>query len=285
MEHFETGVGVLTTVPSRLFVAALVLVTSCTSDNSTLGLVGSVERTLVELSAPASEVIVALPFERGQHVGVGEVVARLDATLAQAEVARTEADVAGMEARVLASTRDLERIKGLRRDKIASEDQLEHAQLETDEATARRREASARLTAANKRLQDCTIVAPVAGVVDQLPFDVGERVPAGAVVAVLLQDGDPWVRIWIPARAVAQLSPGTPVKVQIDGVATLLGGRLLDIAREPEFTPHYALTERERVYLVYEARVLIENTVTTLRPGMPATVTISLQPPSAEVTP
>jgi HlyD family secretion protein len=274
----------VTAQPLRLLVAAFALLAGCNSDDSTLTLVGSVERTLVELSAPASEVIVALPFERGQHVDVGAVVARLDPTLAQAEVARAEADVAGMEARVLASTRDLERIKGLRRNKIASEDQLEHAQLETDEATARRREASARLAAANKRLHDCTIVAPVAGVLDQLPFDVGERVPAGAVVAVLLQDGDPWVRIWIPARAVALLAPGTPVNIHIDGVMDTLGGHLLDIAREPEFTPHYALTERERVYLVYEARVLIESAL-TLRPGTPATVTISLQPPPAEVTP
>jgi HlyD family secretion protein len=47
---------------------------------------------------------------------------------------------------------------------------------------------------------------------------------------------------------------------------------VLDVAREPEFTPHYALTERERVHLVYEARVAIEDSPTTLRPGIPAEV-------------
>jgi hypothetical protein len=47
---------------------------------------------------------------------------------------------------------------------------------------------------------------------------------------------------------------------------------VLDVAREPEFTPHYALTERDRVHLVYETRVRIENAPAELRPGVPAEV-------------
>jgi hypothetical protein len=49
---------------------------------------------------------------------------------------------------------------------------------------------------------------------------------------------------------------------------------VLDISREPEFTPHYALTERDRVHLVYETRVRIENAPPQLRPGVPAEVTV-----------
>jgi HlyD family secretion protein len=256
--------------------ATLFPLAGCNPDDATLELVGSVERTLVELSAPVSEVIVALPFERGQHVDAGSVVASLDATLAQAEVARAEAEVAAMNARTQVAVSDRTRIIGLHRKKIASEDQLEHAQLAADEAAARLREASARLAAANKHLQDCTVLAPIGGVVDQLPFDVGERVPAGAVVAVLLQDGDPWVRVWVPERAIARLAPGDAATVRIGGLNDELSGRILDIGREPEFTPHYALTERERVYLVYETRVAIDGS-SVLRPGTPATIIIPLR--------
>ena len=256
------------------------LAAGCSGPTDSVQVVGSVERTLIELSAPVSEVIAGLTAERGTHVTAGEVVVRLDPTLAQAEVARADAIVAGMRTRVSVTRRDLERAADLTRRRVAAQDQLDHAQLAADEASAQLHEAQARLTVAQKLLADHTIIAPVAGVVDQIPFELGERVPAGAVVAVLLQDGAPWVRIWIPERAVALLGPGSPAAVQIDGVGRL-DGHLLDVSREPAFTPHYALTERERVYLVYEARVAISNPPAGLRPGMPASVSIALRTAAA----
>ena len=58
----------------------------------------------------------------------------------------------------------------------------------------------------------------------------------------------------------------------------MLRGSVLDVAREPAFTPHYALTERDRVHLVYEARVRLLDAPPGLRPGLPAEVEISAQP-------
>jgi HlyD family secretion protein len=115
----------------------------------------------------------------------------------------------------------------------------------------------------------------VAGVVDQIPFDPGERVPVGAVVAVLLADGAPWVRVWVPERAVARIGPGTAASIRIDGVGRL-EGRVLDVAHEAAYTPHYALTERERVHLVYESRVELVGAPAELRPGVAAEVEIAL---------
>jgi HlyD family secretion protein len=248
----------------------------CRDDGDRLQLVGSVERTLVELSAAQSEVIVAMPVQRGQHVAQGEFVVRLDPVYAEAEVAQAEAAVAGARTRQMVSDRDLARATDLRRRRVVAEDEFEHAQLTAEEASAALRESEARLLAARKRLADCTLESPVAGVIDQLPYDLGERVPAGAVVAVILQDEAPWVRVWIPESALARLATGDPAEVRIDGYAQPFAGRLEDIAREPEFTPHYALTERERVHLVYEARVRLSDAPATLRPGAPATVVIPL---------
>jgi HlyD family secretion protein len=221
-------------------------------------------------------VIVAIPVQRGQHLQPGTAVVRLDATLAQAEVARAEAAVAGARPREAVAKRDLARAHDLNRRRIVPEGELEHAQLVWEQAGASRQEAEASLAMARKHLADCTIATPVAGVVDQLPYDVGERVPAGAVVAVILQDEQPWVRVWVPERAIARLATGTAAEVRIDGLGGPFRGEIVDIAREPEFTPHYALTERERVHLVYEARVLIADAPAELRPGAPATVVIPL---------
>jgi HlyD family secretion protein len=267
--------------PARLLVgllaaAALCSNAGCRDDPDALSLVGSVERTLIELTAAASEVIVSLPAARGQHLQSGATVVQLDSTLAAAEVARAEAASAAARTRQSVSVRDLERAADLHRRRIVSEDQLEHAQLESDEAAAHAREAEAVLAMARKRLADLTIVTPASGVVDQLPYELGERVPAGAVVAVILQDELPWVRIWIPEPVVVRVAPGTSAAVRIDGFERPFAGRVLDIAREPEFTPHYALTERERSHLVYETRVQIADAPAGLRPGSAATVVIRL---------
>lgn len=264
------------TLAAALVLAALA---GCRAAADRLQLVGSVERTLVEVSAALSEVIVALPVQRGQHVAAGEIVVRLDPTYAEAEVAQVEASVAGARTRQTVSQNDLARATNLVRRKVVAQEEFEHAQLAAEEASAALREGEARLRTARKRLADCTLQSPVDGVVDQLPYDLGERVPAGAVAAVILQDEAPWVRVWIPEPALARLATGAPAEVSIDGFDQPFAARVEDIAREPEFTPHYALTERERVHLVYEARVRLADAPAGLRPGAPATVVIPFGPP------
>jgi len=260
-----------------LGLAAGAIAAACQDFESDVVLVGTVERTLVEISAPAPELLVGVSVVHGDHVAVRDVVARLDDTLARADLAAAEAALAGTQARSVVTEAELSRAHRLEREGVASRQALDRARAERDQATALLREAQARLDATRKRLADLTVVAPVAGVVDQIPFDPGERVPAGAVLAVLLADGPPWVRVWLPERALANVAPGQQAEVRIDGVPGPQTGRVLDVGREPEFTPHLALTERERGHLVYETRVLLEgDALARLRPGVPATVTFRL---------
>lgn len=246
----------------------------CGGDDGALRLVGTVERTLVEVVAPTFEVLSAVEVARGDRVEPGQVLARLDPTLADLELARAEASLAAARTAAVLAETDLERARKLQHDRVASQQELDRAELAREEAHARSHEAEAALAAARKRRADLVLAAPVAGVVDQIPFERGERVPAGAALVVILAREDPWVRVWIPETGVARLGPGTPARVRIDGVDGELRGSVLDVAREPAFTPHYALTERDRVYLVYEARVRILDAPVGLRPGVPAAVEI-----------
>jgi HlyD family secretion protein len=244
----------------------------CRGPDDQVLLVGTVERTLLELDAPVSETLLEVPVHRGQEVHRGDVVARLDPTLAEADVAHAEAALAGARTGLLIGEHELARLTHLHASRIASQQDLERVTLSRDEASARLREAEAVLAAARHRLGDLVLASPVDGVVDQIPFDPGERVPAGGVVVVVLDAAAPWVRVWVPEGRVADVRPGTPAEVRIDGVATALRGKVLDVAREPEFTPHFALTERDRVHLVYETRVRLEDAPPGLRPGVPAEV-------------
>lgn len=255
-------------------VLALALLGSgCTGRETDLVLVGTVERTLIELVAPIGETIHSLVLERGARVERDALVVQLDPTLPRADMARAEAAVAGARTTASVAADELARSLTLRREGVASAHDLDAARRASDEAAAQLREAEAQLVAARHRLDELRLVAPAAGVVDQLPFEAGERVPAGAVVAVIVADGPPWVRVWLPARALPHVGLGTVVRVRVDGLDTL-AGRVIELAREPAYTPHYALTERERVHLVYEMRVEITD-APPLRPGQPAEVLVA----------
>ena len=245
---------------------------SCGDRAEDLLLAGTVERTAVELVAPVSETIVGVHAERGDRVERGQLVVDLDTTFARVEVARAEAALASARTALLVAREDLTRAERLHRKHVTSAQDLDRAMLVRDEARAREREAEASLEAARKRESDLSLRSPVDGVLDQIPFDAGERVPAGAVLAVILADEPPWVRVWVPEHSVVRVLPGTEAEIRVDGIAAVMHGNVLDVSRDPEFTPHYALTERDRVHLVYETRVRIRDAPPTLRPGIPAEV-------------
>ena len=259
---------------SRVALIASVACAACGDRAPELSLVGTVERTEVELVAPVSETLIAVHAQRGDRVVPGQLLVELDRTYARVEATRAAAALAAARSAVLVARQEYERAQHLRSDHVVSEQALDRARLAQDEARARLHEAEAQVAAAHKREADLSLVAPVAGVLDQLPFDAGERVPAGAVLAVLLSDALPWVRVWIPEESQVRVAPGTPAEIRIDGIERTLAGRVLDVSRDPEFTPHYALTERDRVHLVFETRVSILDAPPELRPGVPAQVRI-----------
>lgn len=256
--------------------AALLLLAGCGRRAAVYHLAGTVERTALELAAPVSEVIVEIPVRLGARVDAGEVVVRLDAEVAEAELRASEAALSAAQAAVTEVEREFERIENLKRRRVASPQQLDHAIRERDEARAAVAEREARLAQAQRRLRDLTICAHAAGVVDQLPFEAGERVPAGAVVAVVQTDDRPWVRVWLPAAAAAQVTAEATAEIRVEGLSKRFRGGLGDVAREPEFTPHFALTERESAHLVYQARIVMTDAPADLRPGLPAQVKLVL---------
>lgn len=253
---------------------ATVSVAGCDPASDELLLVGTVERTTIEVVAPVSERIVRLDAVRGRRVESGQELAELDKTMVLAELARAEANLASARTGELVAKQDRDRTRTLRGRNVASEQELDRARLAYDEAAARLRESEAMVEAARKRVEDLVLESPVDGLVDQVPFDVGERVPAGAVLVVVRADERPWVRVWLPETSYVRVDIGTPAEIHIDGYAETLEGRVIDISSESAFTPHYALTERDRVHLVFETRVEILGAPETLRPGIPAEVRI-----------
>ncbi len=122
--------------------------------------------------------------------------------------------------------------------------------------------------------------APVDGIIDALPFHVGEKPARGATVAVLLAGGTPYARIHVPEAMRARVKAGTPATLRVDGVGRDFHGQVRFIASEAEFTPYYSLTAADRSRLSFLAEVVLEDAEAAGLPsGVPVDVTLELGAP------
>jgi HlyD family secretion protein len=267
-------------------IALAVLAAACSSEPEPR-FVGTLERDRIELIAEASEPIVERAVAEGEHVAAGDLVLRLDgerlaALVAQAQHRRdgASARIPGADSALRTAERELARIVKLRATGVASPEALDRARAQRDTALAERdaaraalSEAEATLVEARVHAERLTVRAPRDAHVDALPYELGERPAAGAVVAVLLADGAPYARVYVPEPERARVVPGARVAVHVDGVAGELPGRVRTVSQEAAFTPYYALTERDRGRLSYVAKIDLEGEAARALPtGLPLEV-------------
>ena len=229
--------------------------------------------------------------------------ARARAVLAEAvsgprreQILAARAALAGAQARWSAAASEFDRVESLVRRSLLPQAELDRqraardgAQAERDAARERLREleqgtrsevldqAQAALQAAEAQVAALELSrsrldlrAPRAGVVEALPYELGERPPAGAPVAVMLADGRTYARVFVPEPLRASVTAGTSMTVRLDGVDRDWQGRVRYVSTDAAFTPYFALNERDRSRLSYLAEVdLVEEEASALPTGMP----------------
>ena len=142
-------------------------------------------------------------------------------------------------------------------------------------AEALLREAEAQLRLVERQMEDLTLTSPQSGIVYEIFVNEGEIVAPGAPIARILDPTYLTVKVYVPEIQVAVLRIGTSVEVTTDAYPEeVFNGVLLRIADKAQFTPTLVLTEEERVKLVFEVEILIEEGLDKLKPGMPVDVKI-----------
>lgn len=136
------------------------------------------------------------------------------------------------------------------------------AQAEAALASAQSAEDELRLSRARLEVR-----APRAGRVDALPFKPGDQPPMGASVASLLVGSAPYARVFIPASVRVGLREGQAFVIRVQGSDHDFHARLRSIARDPAFTPYYALTGDDASRLVYRAELLLTDPQATALPS------------------
>jgi HlyD family secretion protein len=155
--------------------------------------------------------------------------------------------------------------KGPRQERIAQQRAL------TEQAEAQSRTLEAVLS-------NLTIVSPMNGIVTVRHREPGEITPAGSPVVTVMDPQDRWVSIYVSEDRIGQVKLSSAATLTADSFPKKsYRGRVESIASEAEFTPKNVQTTEERVKLVYEVKVRIEDDQgLDLKPGMPADVRLEL---------
>ncbi len=214
------------------------------------------------------------------------------------EVAVASAKVTGAKAALFESEINYKRTKNLAKNNLTSQANLNRAVAKRDENLANLQSteealkqltngtraedltmaeavlaaADAVLASENKKLKDLTITATRDGILDDLPWNLGERVTTGSPLAIVLAGKAPFARIYVPEPYRVKIKVGSELLVHVDGLSTVIKGKVRWIANEPAFSPYYALNQKDRARLMYLAEVQLPDDQAKLPNGLPAQV-------------
>ncbi len=220
------------------------------------------------------------------------------------EVEQAAAQAAQAEAELQKAKIDYERAKRLYGEEAISTDRMEAAKKAYDVAVSQHRrsieglslvregprkeeiraaemrvqQVKAALQAAQVRLEDTVLYAPVDGVILKKYSEPGETVAAGMPVLKLGDIANPWIKVYVKEDRIGQVKLGQRAEVTTDSYPRkTYEGSVIYISSEAEFTPKNVQTQEERVKLVFGVKVKVTNVNDELKPGMPADVRIGVR--------
>ncbi len=251
---------------------------------------GSLEPTnQVEVGIEVSGTIKTVEVDYNDRVRVGQVLARLDTTKLQAQVQQSQAALASARAKVLQARASVEeakaqlarltRVRELSGGKVPSQHELDSAtaalaRARADEASAEAVVAQTRATLDANRtdLAKAVIRSPINGVVLKRSVEPGQTLAASfqaPVLFVLAEDlAQMELHVDVDEADVGHVKEGQPATFTVDAYP--------DRAFPARITRvHYGSQTAEGV-VTYQAVLKVDNAALSLRPGMTATATITV---------
>lgn len=251
------------------------------------------------LQQDPSRAQVALEQARADVAATGSALKAAEAGPRQQQISAARARLEAARSALSTIRIELDRARSLLERRLTSQNDVDVLQGGHDEASARVGEATATLdellegtrsedidqarsrhnvslaVARNLEitLDRASVRAPLDGLVEALPFELGERPTSGATVAVLLAMGRTYARVHLSEPLRAQLAIGSKALVHLDGNQPPLPGHLSWVSSSAAFTPYYALHQHDRSRLSYLAEIDLDLEDDKLPVGIPVEVT------------
>lgn len=219
-----------------------------------------------------------------------------------AEIAQAEADVADKKAAVELARRELERQEVLLSKKVGTQRDTDTARTTMERAVANAKMASDRLQLLREGFRqyqteqaraDVSRARTVLKQSESVAREAEIRAPADGVIlhrmaepGLLLGAGQPavtmafldrlYVRTYIPETQLGRVRVGSAAEVSVDAFkGRTFPGKVTEISPDAEFTPKPVDTSRERVNMVFAAKVDLDaGWNAPLVPGQPADVRV-----------
>jgi HlyD family secretion protein len=284
---------------------------------------GRIEVERVDIATKYAGRIAEIRVREGDSAQKGDVIARMDVTELQAQLAaakaavrrateaigKAEAEVAIREAEYRLSEIEFRRASDLasRQAGTAAEVDRRHAQhlvtaamiqgakAAVRDATAAKEAAEAQVTQIEATIADMTLATPVSGRIEYRLARPGEVLPAGGRVATVLDLTDVYMTIFLPTGRAGRVAHGSEARIVLDAAPEyVVPATVSFVAAEAQFTPKAVETATEREKLMYRVKLaidpkLLETYRAYVRAGLTGTAYVKIQStavwPSALATP
>lgn len=248
---------------------------------------GRLEADQVDISTKMAGRIVEILVREGDFVEAGAVIARMDRAELEAQFAGAKAQVVQAERAAASATAAIDQAasqQALAQQEFQRAEALQHRGYQSIEVLDQRRaqlaSAAAALEAAKaneqqavaaidtakaavNRLQtlldDTILVAPRAGRVQYRLAEPGEVLAAGARVVTLLDVGQVYMTVFLPAAQVGRLEVGGEARLVLDPVPDLvIPATVSFVSADAQFTPNAVETKDERDKLMFKVKLRID---------------------------
>lgn len=209
----------------------------------------------ITISAEVPGKVQRISFKNGAYVEAGTV-------LLEQESSNEQAQLRAALARLTLAQQNYQRLVELRRDKIATQSEIDGSKQQLDSAQAE-------VDSLRSTLDKKVLRAPFSGRLGIRVVDVGADLQPGAAVVSLQASNAVRVNFPVPQHKLPLMRIGLPVSVSVNGGVVLLAGEITAIAPQLNSATRNAVVQS-----------LLDNKANALVPGMAVTVKVTLEQPS-----
>jgi len=182
-------------------------------------------RLSVEVKSPVPGRIILLPFDVGQRVEAGALIARIDDAPQIAAIRQAQSQLAAQNETLAQAQRDQARYDKLA--EIVGSQRVEQARLAVRQANDEVLRLAAAVEQAREVQARHQLRAPFAGVITERPVDLGQAVGSDAVVYRLADTSMPEATAQVDELYAADLSVGMAAAITVPGVAQPLAAKII----------------------------------------------------------
>lgn len=202
----------------------------------------------VSVASETTGKVITVGVEEGQHVVAGNLVAKLDDGVLQAQLQSAKASFDNASATLARYEQAPNGVTKLQIDNART-------QIETDQA---------QMVQLTRQIRQYTINAPFSGIITARNFDLGAIVSPGSSLATLTDISQVKLEVSVPEQYIARFKTGMPMKVKTDVYPnTVFNGTVDMVASKADGSHNYTVKV-----------IVLNNSQVTLKAGMYGSITL-----------